>query len=77
MIVCHCHAISDRVVRNCVQEGCASLEAIAAATGAGTCCGGCRDALVEIVDEELGVSAGAPRRAEPALVQLSRRARAA
>jgi bacterioferritin-associated ferredoxin len=51
VIVCHCHAVSDRAIRACALKGACSLEEIGDATGAGTCCGGCHSAIEEIVVE--------------------------
>jgi bacterioferritin-associated ferredoxin len=59
-----------------VREGAASLDAIAAVTGAGSCCGGCRAVLHEIVHEELGRDPGQAKPTDGELVSL-RRGRAA
>ena len=53
LIVCHCHAVSDRTLRRCIREGCASSRDLGECTGAGTGCGGCEPLLEEIVEEEL------------------------
>jgi bacterioferritin-associated ferredoxin len=54
VIICHCLRITDRTIRNTVREGAESREQVARACGAGSCCGGCRDAIDEIVCEERG-----------------------
>ncbi len=51
MIVCLCHAVSDRSVRSAAAAG-ASMQEIARATGAGTSCGCCAEVLERIVREE-------------------------
>jgi bacterioferritin-associated ferredoxin len=51
MIVCHCRAVSDRVLRESIQNGAADVSAVMAETGAGTCCGGCLVAVQELVAE--------------------------
>ncbi len=48
MIVCLCHAVSDREVRALASAG-ADVETVARATGAGTDCGSCREELVQLV----------------------------
>lgn len=48
MIVCQCRGVSDRHVRAAVAEGCTSVRAVAAATGAGTVCGGCAPTLRQL-----------------------------
>lgn len=57
MIVCHCRAVSDRVLRDAIQRGHASVEALTQHTGAGSCCGGCLPSVEDIVDAELNPSA--------------------
>ncbi len=51
MIVCSCHAVSDREIRRLAREGARNARAVAEACGAGTCCGGCRMTVVAILDE--------------------------
>jgi bacterioferritin-associated ferredoxin len=57
MIVCHCRAVSDRVLREAIQRGHSSVEAVVEYTGAGSCCGGCLASVHEVVDAELNASA--------------------
>lgn len=53
MLLCVCHAVSDRTVRALVQrEGC-SAEQVARRTGAGTGCGACVADLRRLVENEL------------------------
>jgi bacterioferritin-associated ferredoxin len=56
MIVCHCRAVSDRTVRESLQNGAADVASVMAATGAGTCCGGCLVAVEELVAEGAGLA---------------------
>lgn len=65
MIVCHCRAVSDRVLRESIRNGAVDVAGVMADTGAGTCCGGCLVAVEEIVAEGLGASS----------IELSRRPR--
>jgi bacterioferritin-associated ferredoxin len=63
MIVCHCHAVTDREIRSSVRGGASSAGCVGAACGAGTGCGGCLELVEEIVDDELTAQAaqrGAP-----------------
>jgi bacterioferritin-associated ferredoxin len=53
MIVCLCHAVSDRSIRSAAAAG-ATVQDIARATGAGTSCGCCAEILERIVREEPG-----------------------
>jgi bacterioferritin-associated ferredoxin len=60
MIVCHCRAVSDRILREAVRRGHGSVEAVVEQTGAGTCCGGCLPNVQDIVGAELsGAGSGA------------------
>lgn len=58
MIVCLCRGVSDRVVRLAAQEGARTLPQVAKACGAGRGCGGCHQAIREIVET---VSSTEPR----------------
>ena len=52
MIVCHCHRVCDRTIRALTRQGVCTVREIGLQCGAGTGCGGCREALVEIVERE-------------------------
>lgn len=52
MLVCHCHAVTDRTIREAIREGACSADEVGAACGAGTGCGGCRDVVDGIVQGE-------------------------
>jgi bacterioferritin-associated ferredoxin len=52
MIVCHCHGISDRKVRQVVRDGARTRRQVARACGAGASCGDCRPAIGEIIRKE-------------------------
>jgi bacterioferritin-associated ferredoxin len=51
MYICMCNAITDRDVRECARSGCCSLDELSIELGVGTCCGRCRPAAKEILDE--------------------------
>ena len=60
MILCHCRAVSDCVVRGAIDRGARDLEQVAARCGAGARCGGCRPALLSLLgssDELAGARA--------------------
>jgi bacterioferritin-associated ferredoxin len=52
MLVCHCQAVSDRRIRESVRSGARSCREVERATGAGSGCGGCSEAVAEIVARE-------------------------
>jgi bacterioferritin-associated ferredoxin len=54
MYVCLCHGVTDRSIREAAGRGVSTLEALAAETGAGTCCGACRPLALEILQEPAG-----------------------
>ncbi|MEZ4267444.1 MAG: (2Fe-2S)-binding protein [Myxococcota bacterium] len=58
MIVCLCHSVSDREVREHVQGGCRTVGQISRACGAGTDCGQCVDVLRRMVREGAPSTAG-------------------
>ena len=49
MIVCHCRAVSDRVVRKAVDRGACDLAEVAKRCGAGARCGGCHPVLMSLL----------------------------
>lgn len=53
MLVCHCHALTDRDIRRAVRTSGASCVAeVGDCCGAATACGGCHELVAEIVDSE-------------------------
>ena len=58
VIVCHCHAVNDRAIRQAVRQGACSLRQVALLCQAGRRCGGCRPAVRQVIDEELGSAPG-------------------
>ncbi len=52
MIVCHCHGVTDREIRACVQNGARCPDEVADHCGASTGCGGCSSLVAEIVHGE-------------------------
>jgi bacterioferritin-associated ferredoxin len=62
MIVCLCHAVSDRTVRQLARDGrCSTVGDVARACGAGSDCGACAADLARILRVE---RSGGPRREE-------------
>lgn len=53
MLVCHCNGVSDRSIRKAVRKGAGSIREVARMSGAGACCGGCRPAVRDILEDEL------------------------
>jgi bacterioferritin-associated ferredoxin len=49
MIVCHCQAVSDRVIRSEIEAGAAREQELAERCGAGARCGGCLPALQRLL----------------------------
>lgn len=49
MIICHCNRVTDRTIREVAEAGARDAVQVARACGAGACCGGCRDAIREIL----------------------------
>lgn len=52
MIICHCQGATDRDIRRAIHSGRATPSEIGRACGAGAGCGGCLQAIGEIVHEE-------------------------
>jgi NAD(P)H-nitrite reductase large subunit len=51
VILCHCRAVSDGAVGAAIAAGASTLAHVAAATGAGTGCGGCVPAIEVLLAE--------------------------
>lgn len=58
MYVCLCNAVTDRAIRDAAARGIDTMDALAAETGVGTCCGACRPLAVQILDEATAPSRG-------------------
>jgi bacterioferritin-associated ferredoxin len=52
MIVCHCHALSDRAIRDVIRRGAHSPREVAIACKAGRRCGGCVPVVRELIETE-------------------------
>ncbi|HEY3493154.1 MAG TPA: FAD-dependent oxidoreductase [Polyangiaceae bacterium] len=48
-VVCNCHRVTDAALKTAIASGADSVEALGAATRAGTGCGSCRGELAELV----------------------------
>jgi bacterioferritin-associated ferredoxin len=54
VIVCHCRATSDREIRRAVRNGAVTLHEVSRSCGAASGCGGCAEAVHEVIASELG-----------------------
>jgi bacterioferritin-associated ferredoxin len=52
VIVCHCKAVTDRVIRKAVRNGARTRNDVVAACAANMRCGGCAPAIDEIIEAE-------------------------
>ena len=52
MLVCHCHAVNDSTIRQCVANGARSGTEVREACGAGGTCGGCRPIIDRMVADD-------------------------
>jgi bacterioferritin-associated ferredoxin len=73
MIVCSCHAVTDREIQRAARAGARTPCQVAEMCGAGSSCGGCRETVHDLLSEAHGdqpmpaVSAGfAARESVPA-----------
>lgn len=57
MVICHCRAVSDGLVRRAVREGAADVDAVIRRCGAGSVCGGCRPAIAQLLGDLAPMSA--------------------
>ena len=54
MIVCSCHAVTDREIQRAARAGARTPCQVAEMCGAGSSCGGCREAVHELLSETHG-----------------------
>ncbi len=59
VIICHCKGVSDRAIRKAVRGGACTHRDVARACQAGSRCGGCVNAVSEILESERNESAAA------------------
>jgi len=52
MLICHCNGISDRAIRGAIRGGAQTPADVARRCGAGSGCGGCLDAVRELIHAE-------------------------
>jgi bacterioferritin-associated ferredoxin len=52
VIICHCHAKSDREIRSAVRDGACTRQKVIRACSAGRSCGGCMPAIDDIIRSE-------------------------
>ncbi len=50
MIVCSCHAVTDREIRRAVSSGARTPCQVAEMCGAGSSCGGCHESVSELLE---------------------------
>lgn len=50
MLVCHCHVVYDDALQAAIAQGAGSPEEVAVHCGAGTTCGGCHDAIDDLLE---------------------------
>lgn len=65
MIVCICHNVSDKTIRQALENGAGSMHEIRAQLGVGSCCGKCNafaKTLIRAHIEESGCQATELRR---------------
>lgn len=49
--ICFCGDVTAQQIKDAVEAGAATAEAVGEATGAGTHCGGCCDRVAELVEQ--------------------------
>lgn len=53
MIVCVCHNVSDKTIRNAADRGMRTMPALRESLGVGTCCGKCHGCAKTVLREHL------------------------
>jgi len=55
-IVCHCEVVRDRAIVKAIHRGAHTLADVQAACGAGTSCGGCAPAVMDLLARHCGMA---------------------
>jgi bacterioferritin-associated ferredoxin len=58
MIVCHCHVVNDRAIRESVDAGARTLADVCRATGAAKNCGACVFSVRRVTCEHVATGSG-------------------
>lgn len=58
MYVCVCNAVSERAIRDAVEDGVRTFGELQAETGCGTCCGCCEPVAIQLMEHYLRVEDG-------------------
>ncbi len=53
MYVCVCHGVTDRAIREAVDDGATSLYDVQCTLAVASCCGRCEDSARQVVDEHI------------------------
>lgn len=69
MLICHCHGVTHREIQEAVADGAQTLEEVGDRCGAGRGCGGCLEAVCEIMADAL-VDADSLTEPRPPVVPL-------
>ncbi len=72
MVICHCRAVSDGLVRAAVAYGALDVETVIQRCGAGSVCGGCRPSIALLLAD----LSATPARLSEVAVGLARRSAA-
>jgi len=57
MFVCICNQVTDKQIRQSVEEGVCSIESLSAELNVGTCCGKCKSCAKKVMREAMQKSA--------------------
>jgi bacterioferritin-associated ferredoxin len=71
LIVCQCHAVTDRDVRRAVAEGAHTLADVGAVCGAGADCGSCHATVEHLISVEFVCARSHGARARTGELELS------
>lgn len=66
MLICHCRAVNDQAIRATIAAGARAPEDVAVSCGAGSRCGGCIPAVLEVLAETLPAMRAAASELSPA-----------
>jgi bacterioferritin-associated ferredoxin len=59
-IICHCNAVKERAIVKAIHHGAETVDDVRTRCNAATRCGGCEDAVLDLLDRHAGLHATAP-----------------
>lgn len=72
MVICLCNNVNSKTIKDSIDQGAKTLDAVRKSTGASTCCGKCEYHVSKMLDEaEIAEASAFPQAAMATRVQIT------